>query len=138
VVKNIKKFKRGVLNGFIPSAFADSGATPHIRAKTDQANSAFITIGQQSNKAFHMPNGAVEAASTIDKLHHPLRLLEKDAHIMPSIKHNLLLSISKFVNENYITMLIKDKVNIYNANNMFITTTQATILSRWRCPQTKL
>jgi hypothetical protein len=74
-----------------------------------------------------MPNRAVEAANVMDKLHHELQLQAKDVHIVPAIKHILLISIPKFVDTNYIAIFGKDEVNIYNANNTKITVMRATI-----------
>jgi hypothetical protein len=45
---------------------------PSVGTKKDQPRSAIVLMGQQSNKAFHMPNGAVEVATAMDELHHEL------------------------------------------------------------------
>ncbi len=48
-----------------------------------------------------MPNGKVEEASNMDKLHHNMGNLTKDVHIVPGIECNFRLSITKFVDANY-------------------------------------
>jgi hypothetical protein len=45
MVYNTNKLKEGVLNGSIPSAFADSAATSNIRTKKDQSKNAFVLTG---------------------------------------------------------------------------------------------
>jgi len=127
-----------VLNGTIASAFADSGATSHVGRKKDHDRQAFITTGRQSNKAFRMPNGSVEEATTLDALQHSLRAPARDILIVPSIKRDSLLSVSKFVDANYIAIFDKDEVKIFDANNTEITVSRAAILRGWRCPDTKL
>jgi hypothetical protein len=52
---------------------------------------------------------------------------QKDVHIVPVIKCDSLISISKFVEVNYIVIFDKDEVNIYNANNTKFTVTRAVI-----------
>jgi hypothetical protein len=69
-VNIFNELKIGVLNGTITSAFADSGATSYVGTTKDRARQAFIATGRQSNKAFRMPNGSVEEATTLDALQH--------------------------------------------------------------------
>ena len=75
-----------------------------------------------------MPNGSIEAATAMDALHHSLRAPARDVHIVPSIERDLLLSVSKFVDANYIAIFDKDEVNIFNANNTEGRVTRAAIL----------
>ena len=132
-VNNINKIKKGVLDGSIPSAVPDSGATSSVGTKRDRNRKAFAPTGQKSNKAVRMPNGEVEEASNMDELHHDVRHPAKDIHIVPGIERDSLLSISKFVDANYVVIFDKDKVNIYDANKTIITVTLSTILRGWRC-----
>ena len=138
MVQNTNELKTGVLNGTIPSAFADSGATSNVGTTKDRARRAFVRTGRQSNKAFRMPNGSIAAATTTDLLHHQLREPARDIHIVPSIERDSLLSVSKFVDANYIAVFDKEEVQIYDANNTQITVSRAAILRGWRCPDTKL
>ncbi len=71
---------------------------------------------------------AVETATAMDEVHHELQPPAKDVHIVPAIKRNSLISITKFVDANYTAIFDKDGVNIYNANNTKITVTRAAIL----------
>jgi hypothetical protein len=83
-------------------------------------------------------NGKVEEASDMDELHHNIRHLANDVHIVPGIEHDSLLSIPKFVDANYIAIFDKDKVNIYDANKTIITVSCSAILHGWQCKETKL
>ena len=75
-----------------------------------------------------MPNGLIEAATAMDALHHSLRAPARDVHIVPSIKRDSLLSLSKFVDANYIAIFNKDEVNIFDANNTEVMVLRAAIL----------
>jgi hypothetical protein len=91
-----QQLKAGVHNSSIPSTVADTGATSSIGTTKDKCRNAFIPTGGQSTKAFHMPNGTVEAATDVDKLHHDVHHPTKDIYIVPGIERNSLLSMAKF------------------------------------------
>ena len=135
---NEQQIKLGVSDGSIPSAVADTGATSSVGTTRDRTNHAFLPTGRQSNKAFHMPNGTVEAATEIDELHHDVRHPVKDIHIVPSIEHDSLLSIAKFADANYVAIFDKDELNIYDANKTKVTVSRGAILRGWRCTETNL
>ncbi len=120
-----------MLNGTIPSAFADSGATSNVGTTKDRARQAFIATGRQSHKAFRMPNGSVEEATTLDTLQHRLRAPARDVHIIPSIERDSLLSVSKFIDANYIAIFDKDEVKIFDSNKTEVTVSRAAILRGW-------
>ena len=52
-IKKEEEVKRGVLNGEIPSAVVDSGATSNCGMEGDP----YVKTDQISNKIFHMPTG---------------------------------------------------------------------------------
>jgi hypothetical protein len=137
-VNNINKLKQGVLDGSIPSAVANSGATSSIKTKRDRKRNAFITTGRQSDKAFCMPNGKVDEASNMDEFQHDVRHPAKDVHIVPGIKRDSLLSMPKFADTNYVVIFDKDEVNIYDANKTTIIISRGAILQGWQCKQTNL
>jgi hypothetical protein len=112
-VNNINELKQGVLDGSIPSAVANSGATSSVRTKRDRKRNAFVATGRQSDKAFRLPNGKVEEASNMDKFQHDMRHPAKDVHIVPGIEGDSLLSIPKFADANYVAIFDKDEVNIW-------------------------
>jgi hypothetical protein len=68
MVNNTNELKEGVLNGSIPSAFANSAVTSSVGTKKYQSRNAFVLTGPQQDKAFHMKNRAVEAETAMDKL----------------------------------------------------------------------
>jgi hypothetical protein len=109
-----------------------------VGTKKDQARKAFIQTDRNSDKMFIMPNGAAKRATAMDELHHDVCAPAKDVHIVPAIKRDSLLSMSKFVDANNIAIFDKDEVNIYDANNTVVTVTRAAILRGWQCKQTKL
>jgi hypothetical protein len=137
-VSNINEIKKGVLDGSIPSAVADSGATSSVGTKRDRNRKAFAPTGRKSNKAFRAPNGKVEEASDMDELHHNVCHPAKDIHIVPGIERDSLLSIPKFVDANYFVIFDKDEVNIYDANKTIITISRSAIPCGWQRKQTKL
>ena len=127
-VNNISELKQGVLDGTIPSAIADSGATLSVGTKRDKKRNAFVATGRQSDKAFRMPNGEVEEASDVDELQHDVRHPAKDVHIVPGIERDSLLSIPKFADANYVAIFDKDEVNICDANKTTIVVSRGAIL----------
>ena len=127
-VNNINELKQGVLDGTIPSAIADSGATSSVGTKRDKKQNAFVATGRQSDKAFRMPNGEVEEASDVDEIQHDVRHPAKDVRIVPGIERDSLLSIPKFADANYVAIFDKDEVNIYDANKTTIVVSRGAIL----------
>ncbi len=77
-VYNSNKIKEGLLDGSIPSAIADSGATSNVGTTRDKTRKAFVATGQKLDKAFCMPNGQVEEANIMDELQHNVRHPTKD------------------------------------------------------------
>jgi hypothetical protein len=74
---NEQQVKAGIRNGSIPSAVTNTGATSSIEATKDSCRNVFIPTGQQSTKAFHMPNGAVEVATGVDNSTMPYAILQR-------------------------------------------------------------
>ena len=137
-VNNINELKQGVLDGSIPSAIADSGATSSVGTKRDKTRNTFMATGRQSDKAFCMPNGEVDEATNMDELQHNLRHPAKDVHIVPGIERDSLLSIPKFADANYVAIFDKDEINIYDANKTIIVVSPGKILRGWQCKQTNV
>jgi hypothetical protein len=95
-----QQLKAGVRDGSIPSAVANTGATSSVGTTKDKCRNAFIPTERQSTKAFHMPNGTVEAATNMDEIYHNVQNPAKDIHIVPGIELDLLLSMAKFADAN--------------------------------------
>jgi hypothetical protein len=69
----------GVLNSTIPSAVSDTGATSSAFLKEEDPS---IPTGRTSSAIFHLPNGAVAPATTINKLLHNVRAPAWDVNIV--------------------------------------------------------
>jgi hypothetical protein len=126
--------RMGVLNGTIPSAVSDTSATPSAFLKEDPS----IPTGRVSSTVFHLPNGAITLATTVNKLHHNVRSPARNVNIVPSLVENSLLSTSKFADAGYTTIYDKNEVNFYDAKTTKITVSAEAVLKGWRCPCTNL
>jgi hypothetical protein len=104
------KMRMGILNGIIPSAVSNTGATLSTFLTSDPS----LPTGHVSSVVFHLPNGAVAPATTVNKLLHDVCAPARDVNIVPSLVDNSLLSTSKFTEAGYTAIYDKDKVNIYN------------------------
>ena len=92
----------------------------------------FIATDQPSNKVFYMPTGKHTPASTIVKLKHNVRKPARTVDMVPALKHNSLISGSKFADANYITVLTPSEVLIYDGTNLQMTINKEAILRGWR------
>jgi hypothetical protein len=68
-----------------------------------------ITTGIPSKVVFHLPDGTMAAASTVNKLLHYVREPTRSANIIPSLTNYSLISTSKFVDAGY-TIVYNDNV----------------------------
>jgi hypothetical protein len=131
ITNRTQDIRRQVLDSSIPSAIADSGATSHVGTTKDSSQHAFIPTGKLSNKVFQLPGGTRTPASNIHQLHHNVRQLAKDVHIVPTIDSNSLLSIAKLATAGYITVFDGEEVKIYNQSNTKVMVTREAILRGW-------
>jgi hypothetical protein len=120
--------RAGVLNGTIPSAIVDSGASSNVGTTKD----GFQLIGRKSSKIFQLPDGSIQAATEIAKLPFDIRAPAKDIHITPGINENSLISISKMADAGYVPVFDQEHVNIYDANNTQVNATRAAVINGWR------
>ncbi len=119
-----------ILNGTIPSAVSNTGATLSAFLKLDPS----FPTGRVSTLVFHLPDGAVALATTVNKLLHEVRTPARDVNIVPSLVGYLLLSTSKFAAAGYTAVYDKDKVNFYDARTTKITVLEDAVLKGWQCP----
>ena len=124
------KLRSGVLDGSIPSAASNTGASASAFKPTDPT----IPTGIPSNTSFGGAFGDIAKATTINKLHHKIREPARSVHIVPQVKDSLL-STSKMVNADYIAVYDKDEVNFYDAKTTKIIITEEAVLSGFRCPK---
>jgi hypothetical protein len=94
------KMHMGVLNGTIPTAVSNTGATLSAFLTSDPS----LPTGRVSSAVFHLPNGAIAPATTINKLLHDVSAPAWDVNIVPSLVGNSLLSTSKFVKVGYMAI----------------------------------
>jgi hypothetical protein len=126
--------RMGVLNGTIPSAVSDIGTTLSAFLKEDPS----IPTGRVSSTVFHLPNGAIVPATTVNKLLHNVCSPAQNVNIVPSLVENSLLSTSKFANAGYTAIYDKNEVNFYDAKTTKITVSAKAVLKGWHCPRTNL
>ena len=108
-ITRLEQLRKGILDGTIPSAVSDTGATSHALLPTAPS----IPTGKRSTVIFHLPNGATAPATTIHKLHHNVREPARSANIVPELATNSLMSTSKFVDAGYTVVYDDKEVNYY-------------------------
>ena len=99
--------RTAVLNGSIPLAVSNRGATSHAFLPSAPSIPTY-TI---STAVYHLPNGAMAAATKIHKLHHKLREPARTINIVPSLVGNSLLSTVKMVQAGYTAIYNDSDVN---------------------------
>jgi hypothetical protein len=117
----------GTLNGTIPSAVSNTGATSSAFLTSDPS----LPTGRVSSAVFHLPNGAIAPATNINKLLHDVCVPAQDVNIVPSLVSNSLLSTSKFTKAGYSAIYDKDKVNFYDTRTTKITVLADAVLKGW-------
>ncbi len=122
-----------MLNGTIPSAVSDTGATSSAFLKKDPSRA----MGDLSTTVFHLPDGAIASATTRNKLLHNVREPARSVNIVPGLVENSLLSTNKFAKAGYTVIYDKDEVNFYDARTTKITVLEEAILTGWQCPHLK-
>ncbi len=86
-----------MLNGTIPSAVSDTGATSSVFLKKDPSR----TMGELSTTVFHLSNGAIAPAMTRNKCLHNVHEPARSVKIVPALVENSLLSTNKFAQAGY-------------------------------------
>ncbi len=95
-------------------------------------------MGEHSRAVFHLPNGTMAAATTINKLHLNVHELARSVNIVPALMENSLLSTNKFVEADHTVIYDAKEVNFYDARTTKIVVSKAAILKGWRCHVKKL
>jgi hypothetical protein len=119
----------GVLDGSIPSAISNTGATASAFKPLDPS----VPTGIQSTATFGGAFGKQATATTMNKLHHKLCKHARSIHILPQVQ-NSLLSTSKVVDADYIAIYDKEEINFYDAKTTKITILEEAVLKGWQCP----
>jgi hypothetical protein len=119
----------GVLNGSIPSAISNTGATASAFKPLDPS----VPTGIQSTATFGRAFGKQATVTTMNKLHRKLCKPAQSIHIVPQVQ-NSLLSTSKVLDADYIAIYDKEEVNFYNAKTTRIIISEEAVLKGWQCP----
>ena len=122
--------REGVLNGSIASGIADSGTTATCGTVRDAKH--FLHTGETSDKIFQVANGEIEEATEVKQLPFQLRKEACRVDIVPGINTATLISTGKLADANYISIFDEEEVNVYDANNTVVTTTQGSVLRGYR------
>ena len=109
-----------------PTGIYDIGATSGVGALED-AN-YFISTVKNSNKCFVIPNIDTMSENEIMKLAHELRDPENKVDIVPGV-HSTMISGVKFADADYVTILDKEGINIYDGKTTKITISEKAVLS---------
>ena len=124
----------GVLNGTVPLAVSNTSATSSAFLVLDPS----LSTGHMSTTVFHLPNGFVAPATTINQIHHKVRAPSREVNIVPSLVGHSHLSTSKFAAAGYTAIYDKDEVNFYNTHTTMITVLADAVLKGWQCPRMNL
>jgi hypothetical protein len=124
----------GVLNKMIPSAISNTGATLHALLPSAPS----IPTGIPSKVVFHLPDGTMAVASTVNKLLHYVWEPIRSANIVPTLANNSLISTSKFVDAGYTVVYDDKEVNYYKKATTKISMSEDAVLQGWQCPCNKL
>ena len=92
----VKQIKEGMMNGTIPAACSDTGATSTAGKESDP----FQSTDQPSNKIFVLPTGGLAPATKKASLLINVRAPANEVDIVPGIQQTLL-STGKFANAGY-------------------------------------
>ena len=122
-----RELRAAVLEGSVPSGISDTGATSSAGREGDP----FIQTNTPSNKTFHLPTGGVARATNKAKLEHKLRDPARDVDMVPMLAEHTLLSTSKFVDADYVSVYDKDEVNIYDSRTTKINVSEDAVLKGW-------
>ena len=128
------QIRQGVLNGTIPSAISNTGATSSAGLIGDP----YIPTSIKPTTLFHMPNSSNSLASDVCKLEHPFRDPARTVDMAPSLVDSSLLSTSKLAREGYITVYDRKEVNLYDGHTTNIIVSEEALLKGWRCPRSTL
>jgi hypothetical protein len=118
------ELQQGILDGTITTTVADSGATSGV----DITANPCPRSGRPFNKRFILPSGNVIPATEIAEYPFDVRAPANKLHITPGVNQHSLLSTGKLADTNYITVIDKEMVNVYNPNIIIFTISREAIL----------
>jgi len=119
----------------MPNGIFDTGATSGAAAEKDAKY--LINTGEMSDKIFIIPNSEAMPASAKMKLSHQLRHPATEMNVVPGM-HTSLISGCKFADADYVTVLDKNELNIYDGRTTTITISEKAVLKGYRDKQSGL
>ena len=118
--------KHGVLNGTLPSAVSDTGATSSAGLSSDRTS--FCATVQRSTTILRLPNGSAAPASEVCLLQQPLCDPARTIDMIPSLRGTYILRISKLADAVYVTVYDGNEVNVYDGRIATIKFSEAAVL----------
>ena len=112
-----------------PNGIYNSGATSGFR--TLKEAKYFISTGKNPNKIFVIPNSNTMLTTERMKLAHKLRDPSDEVDLVPG-GHSTLLRGVKISDADYVTVLDKDSINIYDGKATKIIISEKEVLSGYR------
>ena len=130
---DVDNIRAMVIDGSIPSAISDTGAT----STAGKSGHPLRFLNFPSDKVFHLSTGGTTRASIKSKLMHELREPATEVDIVPGIT-NALLSTVKLEEVGCFAVYDENEVNIYDGKKVKIIITEEAVLKGYRCPHKKL
>ena len=107
----------------------DTGCTSGVTTSTDAQ--LMQPTGRRSNKVFHMPLGNSAQATEVYEMNHKLRRPAMEMNELPGL-HSTLISGVKLADADYVSVIDKEKVNVYDAKTTNVKATGPPVLQGWR------
>ena len=119
----------------LPSGAYDTGATSSAGSPADAQH--FIKTGEKSKKIFIIPNSERMPATDKMRMQHQLRHPADEMNIVPGV-HTTLISGCKMADADYVTILDKNELNVYDGRTTIIKVSEKAVLKGYRCKQSGL
>jgi hypothetical protein len=117
----------------IGTGVVDSGTTSTVIRPEDKKYVTETSI--PSNKVFIVANGGTTKGGNQAILHNGLRGTACQADIVPDLKHNSLISTSKWADAGYYTVFTPTEVHVYDGKPE---PTKIPVMEGWRDPESGL
>ena len=118
-----------------PFEYLDSACMLGVVTEEDQKY--LIDTGEISAKEFTCLQGDIAKATRKMEMNHEMHKIALKMNVMPGLK-STLVSVCKIVEADYIEVLDKSEVKIYDGKTAKITVSEEAILKGWRCKCTGL
>ena len=120
--------RRGVMDGTIPSAVVDTGATSNV----GKFGCGLKLTGNPSTNIFSTATGQKVHATETGIMEHELCEPARTYNMVPDITLDPLASTSKMCNTGYFSVFDEEEVRICNARTTKIVTSKPPVLKGWR------